>query len=326
MEGTALYINRFLQTLAVCAVLLVPCVGRSAPAPEPESLTVNRVVAVVNGEMISSFDLEMASAPDLMQARIDPRDPKNRDRVQEVMRETLEKMIVDIIVVQEAERMKISASERDVDNELENMAKRAKLSTEELLEQLGRQGMKPEQVRDRLRKRLLQQRLLSNMVGRKVVVSKDEVAKRFAELGNEFTLPGEVRFAVLVYAPPAPAEEFAKAIKSGQISFEEAVKRASIGPRRDQGGHLDAMKENEVAPALRPHLEGVQPGQITDIFVMDGMKTQLKLLERIPGRRLTDLEEAAPYVEEALRTPRLEQRYKDYLDQLRKKAIVDIRL
>ena len=317
--------SRFIQALFVWAVIMSPLVAWGASEPQPESMTVNRVVAVVNGEMISSFDLEMAATPDLMQARVNPRDPKNAARVEEIMHATLEKMIADIIVVQEAERMKINSQEKDIDTELENMAKRSKLTIEELLKELERQGMKPEQVRDRLRKRIIQQRLLATMVGRKVVVSQEEVAKRFAEMGNVFALPGEVRFAVLIYAPSAPAEEFAKGIGQGHITFEEAVKRASIGPRRDKGGHMDLMKADDVLPALRPHLEGMTPGQISNIFVMDGMKTQLKLLERVPGKRLTTFAEAAPYVEEQVRQPRLEQRYKEYLEQLRKKAIVDNR-
>jgi len=295
-------------------------------ASQPETLTVNRIVAVVNGEMISQFDLEMASTPDLMQARIDPRNPANADKVQEVMRGTLEKMITDIIVVQEAERMHISAPERDVTAELEGMAKRARLEVPELLEQLDKQGMKEDMVRDRLRKRILQQRLLANMVGRKVIVSQDEVAKEFASMGGVYTLPGQIAFAVLIYPPNMDAAAASKDIAAGKISFEEAVKRVSMGPRRAQGGKLDAMPENDVAPPLRAAMEGVAVGGITKVFDYEGMKTQLKVLERIDGKRLTSLEEAAPYVEEKLREPRLQQRYKDYLDQLRKKALVEIRL
>ena len=295
-------------------------------AAQPEPLTVNRIVAVVNGEMVSQFDLEMASTPDLMQARLDPRNPANADKVQEVMRNTLEKMITDIIVVQEAERMHISAPDRDVTAELEGMAKRARLEVPELLEQLDKQGMKEDLVRDRLRKRILQQRLLANMVGRKVIVSKDEVAKEFASMGGVYTLPGQVSFAVLIYPPNMDAEAASKDIAAGKISFEEAVRRVSMGPRREQGGKLDPMPENDVLPPLLAAMQGVPVGGITKVFNYEGMKTQLKVLERVEGKRLTSLEEATPYVEDKLREPRLQQRYKDYLEQLRKKALVEIRL
>lgn len=316
---------RYIVACCCVMLLLAGLPERGHAATEIPTQTVNRVVAVANGEIITMFDLEMASTPDLMQARLDPRNPANAERVQEILRKNLETMITDILVVHEAERLKIGASPADVDAELQQMVKRSNMSEEELLGQLSKQGMSREQVRERLRKRVLQQRLMANMVGRKVIVSKDEVAEYFAKHGSVST-GGSVDFAVLVYSPKVKALDWAARIRAGKISFEDAVSKVSVGPNRTSGGRLAPMKMAETIPLVRAQLENLRPGQVSEVFELDGMKTQIKLLHEDKGTVYATLEEAAPIIEERLRGPKLEERYKEYLEQLRKKALVDIRL
>ena len=310
-----------------CAIWLMclPLAGHAARAVPP-ALTVNKTVAVVNGEMITLFDLEMASTPALMQAGLDPNKPADEGEVKAVMRKTLDTMIIDILIVQEAERLKISASEGDVQAELQQMMERSKMSEEQLFRQLARQGMEKQQVFDRLRKRVLQQRLMANMINRKVIVTKDEIAKYFAQQGGSISVGDEVEFAVLVYAPQVRSSDWASRLKAGKVTFEEAVRRVSVGPRREEGGRLERGPWDEVMPEIRPHLEKLAPGQISEVFTMDGLDTQLKLIADHKGKQLTTLEEASPVIEDRLRVPKLEERFKEYLTQLRTKARVEIRL
>lgn len=317
---------RYLLTLCwAIGLVCLPLLGQAAPYVPP-SHTMNKAVAVVNGEMITQYDLEMASVPMLMQERLDPRNPANADKVKEVMRKTLETMIVDILVVQEAERLKVGATDSDVQAELKQMVERSKMPEDELFRQLAQQGMDKQQVLDRLRKRVLQQRLMANMVGRKVIVTKDEIAKYYAQHGNSISIGGSVEFAVLIYAPQVKSSDWSGRVQSGKVSFEEAVRRVSVGPGRKEGGRLPKMPWEEVVPQVRVQLEKLQPGQISEVFTMDGLDTQLMLIADHKGKQLTTLEEASPVIEERLRAPKLEERYKDYLAQLRKKALVEIRL
>jgi hypothetical protein len=104
------------------------------------------------------------------------------------------------------------------------------------------------------------------------------------------------------------------------------VSRVSIGPRRQEGGRLDRVRLDELQPDIRMYLQGLEPGQITEVFRKDGLDTQLKLIAEHVGKLFTTLEEAAPVIEGRLRGPRLDERFKEYLAQLRAKARVDIRL
>ena len=54
------------------------------------------------------------------------------------------------------------------------------------------------------------------------------------------------------------------------------------------------------------------------------MKGQLKLLSMESGDGQT-LEEATPQIERILREPKLQERFREYSEQLRKRAVVEIR-
>ena len=57
----------------------------------------NRVAAVVNGNVITMYDLERNSYPELARAHIDPRNPAQKDRAREIMNKVLDMMILDVL-------------------------------------------------------------------------------------------------------------------------------------------------------------------------------------------------------------------------------------
>jgi peptidyl-prolyl cis-trans isomerase SurA len=318
----------FRHLFTLCCVILLACpplIGHAA-SPAPPARAVNKVVAVVNGEMITQFDLELAAMPAIVDARLDPRNPSDADKVQDIMRQALERMISDTLLVQEAERMKISASEADVQDELKRMVENGNLPEEELFGHLARQGMDRPAVLERLRRRVLQQRLMGNMVNRKVIVTKDDVAKYFEQHKGEISVGGWVEFAVLAYGPQTKAADWAARMKAGKVTFEEAVRQVSVGPNREQGGRLERMSPNSALAPIRMRLEQLEPGQVSEVFDLNGVNTQIKLVAEEKARQLETLEEAAPVIEERLRLAKLEERYKEYLAQLRAKALVEVRL
>lgn len=298
----------------------------------------NRAVAVVNGAIITSYDLNVVVAPELLRAKLDAKKPADRAAIESLEREVLARMVDEIVVVQEAERLKIVVTDAEIDGEIARFREGSKLDDAGFAKELQRQGFDNERFRQQVRKNLLKSRLLSNMVGRKVVISKDEIAKYYAE--NQGSIPtaetpGMVRLAVLVYPPNADVKSWASRIQGGKVSFEQAVREISIGPMREQGGDLGNIAAADLAPILLEHLAGLKPGQVSAPFGMDGgVQAQVRLLATeaggasaaTGGTMSADLEALSPQIDRILREPKLQERYVEYMDQLRKRAVVDIRL
>ena len=303
-----------LLLMSLCLVL---------PAQGAES--VSRVVAVVNGVPITAFDLESAMAPELVRARIDPKKSADRAQIRQIERMVLEGMINDIVLSQEAERLKVTVSESDVDAELAAMKSRMRLSEADFDRQLKAQGLTLSALRARLRTGLLKSRLLNTMVGRKVVVTKDEVEAYFHANQGRFSEARAVRFAILMYPPSANAVAQAERIRSGATTFEKVTREMSIGPRKQEGGDLGEMPWEDVAPGLQELLSRLKPGEVSPLLDLDGRKVQIKLISKETGPiRELDPQSYAE-AERMVREPKLEERYKEYVEQLRNRAVVDIR-
>lgn len=92
----------------------------------PVRAAINGVAAVVNGEMITAFDLQAETAPEAMRRGLNPKDPNQAAAIEELTKATLERMINNIILTQEAQRLKISVGDSEVDNEIQQIMSRNK--------------------------------------------------------------------------------------------------------------------------------------------------------------------------------------------------------
>mgnify|MGYP002471254224 FL=1 len=308
--------KKFLPALLVFSLML---------AVSAHAAMVNKIAAVVNGRMITMYDLQTAVAPELLKNKIDAKTPSGKAAAEKLMRQALDMMVLDILVEQEAEHLKITVTDAEVDAEIAKLMQRSKLSKADFERQLRREGMTVESLRDRIRKGSLRQKLMGMMVGRKVVVSPEEVEKYYNEHKDKFVSDRTIRMALLVYPKEADASSWARRIASNAVSFEQVVRQISIGPNKQKGGEVEPVLWNKMNPEWRERLSNMSPGDVTEIFVIQGNKAQLKFLGSSSGGTPQTLAEATPEIENILREPRLQERFVEYTDQLRKKAMIDIR-
>ena len=132
---------------------------------------------------------------------------------------------------------------------------------------------------------------------------------------------------LLVYHPKANAASIAAQIKSGKLSFAEACAKYSIAPNREKGGDTGPVEWDRLNPEWGEKLNNMRPGDVTDLFPLQGFKAQLHLFRPGGGeeKQLT-LQEATPQIDAILRMPKARGRFEDYSRQLRDKAVIDIRL
>jgi len=284
----------------------------------------------VNGERITALDVERRAQPEITRRKLNPNNAAQRAQIDEIYQQALDAQINDILVHQEAVRLKTELPESEVDREITRLMQQRRIGPEELEKQLRQEGLDTQRLREQIRKNLLRQRLLAGMVSRKVIVSRDDVAKYYEEHKASFRAVAEVRMAIIAYAPDANAEAIAQRIRSGSLSFEEAVRQHSID--------LATKKDNGVMPPApwrgmsqdwRTRISAMQPGGVSDIFLLPHgqmqIRAQIKLLEKIVDDKVLSLAEATPEIEAILREPLLQARFEEYMQWLRSRAIVDIR-
>ena len=280
----------------------------------------DRIVAVVNGEIITLQELDeqltrSLAGPDGASPASVTADERGR---------FLDVMINDILLRQEAERLKVEVSDAEVENEVRQFKVRRRLSDDQFTASLKLQGMTLDQFKARTRQDIMKHRMIGFMVRRKVVVTQEEVAAYFDQHRAEFTTGRILTVQMLVLGDAESTASVRASVDRGQMSFDDAVLSRSIGPRENKGVIADVRWE-ELAPDWQAAVEPVAIGGMTQPFPVQGKWVVLKVLYRREGSK-REFADAQEEVREVIMRPKLDARFQEYMTDLRSKALIEKRL
>lgn len=304
---------------------------------------VDRVVAVVNGKLITMFDVDNKVVEVVQRTQgitLKPGDP----RLEELRRQMLESMITEMLIEQEAARMKINVSETEIDSQIDELKKKNNLTQQQFVTELAKEGLTLKQFRQRIRDDSMRKRLLGFMVHRKVLVTDDEVRDYYEK--NKGNLPsaksilgpkvsGNICF--IMVPSKKQAEDLRSKINSGSMSFADAAKKFSIGPGRDQGGDLGDVQAKDLAAPLRDALKAAPAGQVSEPVMLDGKA--VLLMQRtdkgtpaqpapapVAAASGSSYEQAREQIQEMLYKQKFDKIFQEYIDNLRSKAVIEVKL
>jgi peptidyl-prolyl cis-trans isomerase SurA len=276
------------------ARLLLPCLllaSASLPAAEP----LNRIVAVVNDDVVLASELEtkLEIVREQLRAQNTELPPENLLRQQ-----VLERVVVDQLQLQLAARNNIQVDDETLNGNLRNIAEQNDMDLEQFRTTLEAEGHNFAAFREEIRNQIAIARLHQQMVGNRVNVTDQEIDNLLA---NEQAWGGsekEYRLAhiLIAVADGATPEE----IKAAQQQADETVAKLrggadfattavamSAGQTALQGGDLGWRKAGQLPTVIADMVQGLQPGEIADPVRAAGGFHIVKLTElRGEGRHM----------------------------------------
>jgi peptidyl-prolyl cis-trans isomerase SurA len=234
-------------------------------------------------------------------------------------------MVNDLLLKQEAERFEISVSDVEVENRIDQIRQQRDLSQEDFEKLLDRQGMTLVEYKDRIREDIKKNRVLSSMVRQKVVVTEQEMQEYYQNNLDAYTKPKSVHLRLLLLQDRRELRTLRDRIRSGELSFPQAAREHSQGPGADQGGDLGRMDWADLAKNWKEALKNVTAHETSDIFPLQG-QFALLYVEKIHSGGTRPLEEVRDQIRDRIYARKLEDRYQEYIQSLRSKAVVDVRL
>ncbi len=308
--------KKFFYLCAICLALVSTA----------HAATVNQVAAVVNGRMISYYDLERQSTPALQKAGLSSKQAAHASKVRDVYAKTLDDMILELIIVDAAEKQGITASSTEIDEEIERMMQQSGLSKANFEKQLKSEGLSVAALQTRVSNSILRQKLMSVMVGRKVIATPDEVRAYYNANLDKFVTKPETVLGLLVYPDNVDADILAARIKKDKSKFEIIARQITLGPNKEGGGLLGPVDLSKMPPQLVAFIKKVPEGDVTPVIMLNGKRTQFKVIKSTKGGTTMTFREAEPMANQMVREPRLKARFDEYVEKLRQKAVIDIRI
>lgn len=237
---------------------------------------VDGIAAVVNDEAILQSDVEEQLAMFLTSRQINP-DSATADTLR---RQVLDVLINEKVIVAEAKRLGLSVGDAEVGRQVEQAIRDAKerLGSEEAFrQQLARENLTEEKVREKyrndLQREMLAQRLVEKQLPKRTVTASEAEIYFKASKDKFPRLPAEVRVQVIqIPASPdsvaeAEARVRAAAVRKRLTAGEKLAKVAAEvsedpGTARS-GGDLGFLQRGTVDPALENAVFGLKDGEIS---------------------------------------------------------------
>ena len=261
--------------------------GRGAPAPERTSL-VDRIVAVVNSEVITQFDLSerVTRALRELRSRNIPAPDEN-----ELRRQVLDRMIIERTQLQLARETGLQIDDLQLDATIARIAESNNMPLMEFRRTLERDGIPFDKFREEVRTEIILARLREREVDNKISVAESEIDNFIADHKEAKNQSVEFNLSHILIRLPEQArpehitqqreraDEAVKRIKAG-ADFAQVVATFSDATDALQGGNLGWRTADRLPELFAGVVAGLQPGEISEVLRSPAGFHILRLNER----------------------------------------------
>lgn len=295
---------------------------------------VDRIVAVVNNEVITYLELQQEMRP--YQEQIKSRgydEDEEREMLFKLREEMIYRLIDDKLADQEIKKNRITVSDAEVDASIERLKAARMWSDEELRMALESDGMTLEELRQTMKSQALRNRLVGQEVSSKIVITQEEVRAYYDRQAAAYQ--GDLQYHLRnIIIKIASAEEGGRAASRTRMeiilqkladgeSFESLAQQYSESYLAKEGGDLGKIRYDDFSPQIKTALEGLGPGDHTGILDTD-QGFQIFFVEDIAMEGGRSFEEASPEIEEKLYNDAVDKKYAEWLEELKSQAHIKI--
>ncbi len=290
----------------------------------------NRIVAIVNNEIITNYELEKAFKS------LQPAD-QEKGRQEEIKKQLLFQLIDQKLVELQIKRLGIKISSEDVEKSVARIKQEQGLNRpEDFAAALAKGGMSEAELRDKIKEQILRFRLVSREIGSKIVVPEAKVQEYFEKNKSKFQKTEGIHLAHIVLTTPEKdssdeilkqkkkAEEIWEGLKKGE-DFSELARRYSQDSSAAQGGDLGFFGWDEIDPSLKTALSAMKPGEFSQVL-RSPQGWQIVKLIALQGAKEIGLEEVREQVREKLFQEEVELRFGQWVQQLKDRSYIQVLL
>lgn len=162
-------LNKFSKALFFCTMCHVLCTMYYVPA---WAKVVEKVVAVVNQEVITRYDLDRAMAPMLAEGQQATRSPED---LAALRRQVLENLVHQKLLEQEIIKSDIEVTDSDLQRAIAGILQKNGITVELLREELSAKGISFESYKEQIRTQVRQAKFIQQNLASQVQITSQDV-------------------------------------------------------------------------------------------------------------------------------------------------------
>jgi peptidyl-prolyl cis-trans isomerase SurA len=334
-----------IQTLLAFVLAAVPAVKPAAapvapvtapavtPAGPPAARTViDRVAAVLNGEVVTLRDLQERAGDEWTRAAAMPAGPARDEATRRVLRRAWEAVQAERLFRAQATTLGLEVSDTQVDGAIEDIKTRNQFSDQQLDQALLGQGLDRAAFKAQIRRELESMQVLNYKVRSRVKVTEEDLQNYYKTHPSAFG--GQEELHVRLLFLPLAADADAATVRAAEARADRLVQRLTAGEdftalvkevSGGQDGDLGWLSRGHIQQQLEAAFVGLADGQVSKVVrASSGLH-----LFKVEGRRATGgkaFEAAKDEIRDTLVQEQTASYREQFLAELKKDAVIELRL
>ena len=302
-----------------------------------QKVSLERVIAIVNDSIILQSELDARLTPVRAEAE-QIQDPGERKRrLAKLASQVLDEMVNEELIVQAAEGAKIDVESSEVQAALDEIKQQNNLDDAGLAQALGAQGYTLQNYKADLRRQLMRLRAVNTIVQPKIQITEEDVHARYDQMQRRSEAVSAVRLSDILIKLPDHATE--QQINDAKDKSGKAVERVKAGEdfaavakdmsdddsTKQTGGELGWFERGSINPDWEQIVFSMEKGDVRGP-VSGPQGLYVFLVTDIKKSELKSYAEMKDQLTKELRRRELDKQTQTWVEELRKKAYIDIKL
>jgi parvulin-like peptidyl-prolyl isomerase len=301
-----------LKPISFCFFLFL-----TAGCQQQKSTPLQATVALVNDEAVSLQELR-ALIPQSEGKKTQEMTPSDGEQ-EELKRRLLDQLIERKMLLQEARRLKIELTEREVQERFEEA--RDGKDEAAFSEFLTDRKLTKEGWEKATRENLLIERLLNQLAGEQLSISEGEMRQYYGTHHEEWRVDEQIKLRQIVVKTESEAEALRKTISDG-ADFAQTARLHSQFPQLGDGGDLGYLSHSEIPVEFDPLLHA-EIGSVSPVIQTPFGYHLVKIEGRLPVRTLS-FEEVREKIHQTLLEEKRELLFTQWIEKVRRTTEIKI--
>lgn len=247
----------------------------AAPAATaPEFRLADGIVATVNDQIITGFDLRQRMLTVIAMSQVQP----TEENIPAIQQQALQALIEERLQAQEIAKYEtLIVTDEEVDQEIAAMAQDAGVTPDQYMSFLAQGGIRPEQMRQQLRTEIGWRQLVGGRFNTRARVGRAQVEQALRQLSEAAARPqyliGEIYIEAARVGGQQAAINGAEQLVAQMVQgapFQAVARQFSAAPSAARGGDAGWIVQGTVQPALQTALDTLQVGQLSRPIPVEG--------------------------------------------------------
>lgn len=303
--------------------------------PAAKAAMVDRIVAVVNDDIITLAELNAAFAPYEGGIEENYKGPDKKKFVEQQKALLLKQMIDAMLIEQEAKKAgaAVAVTDGEIEEVFQNMLAKNNVTMDEYTKRLASEGKTLQSIKKDIRSQILRMRLLRREVQAKVLVTDQEIGQYYDKHRAKYEGKEAVRIFQLLLPVPQDADAatrrkidaLAKDMHRRILKAEPLEDLIARGPAGMQAGDVGFIERGTILPEVEKAAFGLEVGQISDIIESEVGLHIIRVVDK-RGAGLKPIQTVREEIKAIIEEEKVAKKYDEWIEDVRKKAFIDIRL